>query len=120
MLKSRKFEVLFEKVQTIQKMKNFELLFDYARDIRVLKDILMNENQRLCLNFTKKPNVFEPLREQHIVTGEDEQRVVQYFCTKLREKTMDKYDDYLVEDMSSHIKKKISEELKENQIGILV
>ncbi len=106
-------EIMRNKLIVADKIRDFSYLADKMNELDVIKSMLLNEHQALCLKFLKKPSYVQvndiSQTFSTLVNSNDEniEIICNYFIKLLNEDPLSGYDEFLFKNLDDRIKVKI-------------
>ena len=111
--KGKRLEQIRNKILVSDKVRDFNYILDKMTEVDVLKDILLNEHQSLCLSYLKKPRDIDlgdtPHRFSSLVTGEEVNRdiIQRYFTKILNQEALVGNDEILFRRLDDKLREKV-------------
>jgi hypothetical protein len=108
----KRLEQIRNKILVSDKVRDFNYILDKMTEVDVLKDILLNEHQSLCLSYLKKPRDIDgdtPHRFSSLVTGEEDNRniIQRYFTRILNQEALVGNDEILFRRLDDKLREKV-------------
>ncbi len=94
-------------------MRDFNHIMDKLIEVDILKGMILNDHQSLCLNYLQKPRSvptdnnphrFSTLLDKNEVNT---QNIEKYFLKTLKERELTDYDKFLFENLDGELKLRI-------------
>ena len=105
------------KIIVSDKIRDFNYILEKMTEVDVMKNLMMNEYQALCLNYLQKPRDLptseNPQRFSTIVNSEETNisQIQSYFLRLLNEDALVGHDEYLFRGLDESIKEMIFSKL---------
>ena len=109
----KKFLQLVDKIKISDKIRDFNYIMDKLIEVDLLKNMMLNNYQSLCLNYMQKPRTVlhgqSPHRFSSLVDKADKniQHIENYFLKLLKEREVSGYDEYIFTNLDDDVKAKI-------------
>ena len=113
----KKLELIRNKIIVSDKIRDFNYILEKMTEVDVMKNLMMNEYQALCLNYLQKPRDLptseNPQRFSTIVNSEETNisQIQSYFLRLLNEDALVGHDEYLFRGLDESIKEMIFSKL---------
>lgn len=119
--KKENINSLKAKLFVVDRLRDFDYILNSLNELEIIKNLLLNENQILCLEYLKKPTVNDYLSYSgsslksypHFFNFDEENKEIlcNYFLNLLKEDPLTGYDEFLFMRLDDDIKKKIERKL---------
>ena len=106
-------EILRNKLVVADRIRDFNYIAEKMNEMDVLKGMMLNEHQALCLKFLKKPSYVEVsdiTKTFSTLANSNEENaeiICNYFIRLLNEDPLSGYDEFLFKNIDDRIKERI-------------
>ena len=106
-------EILRNKLVVADRIRDFNYIAEKMNELDVMKGMMLNEHQSLCLKFLKKPSYVEvndiskTFSTMAKSNEENIEIVCNYFIRLLNEDPLSGYDEFLFKNLDGTIRDKI-------------
>ena len=106
-------EILRNKLVVSDRIRDFNYIAEKMNELDVLKGMILNEHQSLCLKFLKKPSYVEVSDISKTFSTlansneENTEIICNYFIRLLNEDPLSGYDEFLFKNLDDRVKDKI-------------
>ena len=111
--KGEKMEILRNKLVVADRIRDFNYIAEKMNELDVLKGMILNEHQSLCLKFLKKPSYVEVSdisKTFSTLANSNEENVEiisNYFIRLLNEDPLSGYDEFLFKNLDNRVRERI-------------
>ena len=118
--KGEKMEILRNKIVVADRIRDFNYIAEKMNELDVMKGMILNEHQSLCLKFLKKPSYVEvsdiTKTFSSMANSNDEniEIICNYFIRLLNEDPLSGYDEFLFKNLDDRIRERILLKLSNN------
>jgi hypothetical protein len=111
--KGKRLEQIRNKILVSDKVRDFNYILDKMNEVDILKEILFNEHQSLCLSYLQKPREIDlgdtPHRFSNLTAREEanKDKIQKYFTRLLNQEALTGNDEILFKRLEEKLKEKI-------------
>lgn len=108
-----RMEILRNKLVVADRIRDFNYIAEKMNELDVLKGMILNEHQSLCLKFLKKPSYVEVsdiTKTFSTMANSNDQNIdiiCNYFIKLLNEDPLSGYDEFLFRNIDERIRERI-------------
>ncbi len=116
--KGEKMEILRNKLVVADRIRDFNYISEKLNELDVMKGMILNEHQSLCVKFLKKPSYVEVSdisKTFSTMANSNEENieiVCNYFIRLLNEDPLSGYDEFLFKNLDDSVRDKILAKLQ--------
>ena len=113
-------EILRNKLVVADRIRDFNYIAEKMNELDVLKGMILNEHQALCLKYLKKPSYVEVsdiTKTFSTLANSNEENVdiiCNYFIRLLNEDPLSGYDEFIFKNLDDRVKDRIFLKLSTN------